>query len=75
MLGSLQETIQITVVACVSAAGYCTPPMVVWDRKNLSIELVKGEDTFYGLSENGWMDGYGTIFLAILHQLDQYCSL
>ena len=33
---------QITVVACVSAAGYCIPPMVVWDRKNLSVELVEG---------------------------------
>ena len=49
---------QITVVACVSAAGYCIPPMVVWDRKNLNVDLVEGEvpGTFYGLSENGWMD-------------------
>ena len=49
---------QITVVGCVSAAGYCIPPMVIWDRKQLSIELTEGEvpGTFYGLSDNGWMD-------------------
>lgn len=34
---------QITVVACVSAAGYCIPPMVIWDRKKLSLELTAGE--------------------------------
>lgn len=49
---------QITVVACVSAAGYCIPPMVIWDRKILSPELTHGEvpGTIYGLSKNGWMD-------------------
>ena len=49
---------QITVVACVSAAGYCIPPMVIWDRKKLSLELTAGEvpGTFYGLSDKGWMD-------------------
>ena len=31
-VGSGYKT-QIIVVACVSAAGYCVPPMVVWDRK------------------------------------------
>lgn len=32
--------------------------MVVWDRKQLSLELTEGEvpGTFYGLSEKGWMD-------------------
>ena len=49
---------QITVVVCVSAAGYCIPPMVIWDRKILSPELTHGEvpGTIYGLSKNGWMD-------------------
>ena len=49
---------QITVVACVSAAGYCIPPMVIRDRKKLSLELTAGEvpGTFYGLSDKGWMD-------------------
>ena len=49
---------QITVVACVNAAGYCISPMVIWDRKKLSLELTAGEvpGTFYGLSDKGWMD-------------------
>ena len=56
-IGSGDKT-QITVVACVSAAGYCIPPMVIWDRKFLSPELTHGEipGTIYGLSKNGWMD-------------------
>ena len=41
-IGSGDKT-QITVVACVSAAGYCIPPMVIWDRKILSPELTDGE--------------------------------
>ena len=49
---------QVTVVGCTNAAGYCIPPMVIWDRKTLSAELTEGEvpGTFYGLSDNGWMD-------------------
>ena len=49
---------QITVVACVSAGGFCIPPMVIFDRKQLSTELTVGEvpGTFYGLSNKGWMD-------------------
>lgn len=49
---------QITVVSCVSAAGYAMPPMVIFDRKTLSPGLTKGEvpGTMYGLSSNGWID-------------------
>ena len=49
---------QITVVGCVSAAGYCIPPMVIWDRKTLHPDMAIGEvpGTLYGLSSNGWMD-------------------
>ena len=56
-IGSGDKT-QITVVACVSAAGYCIPPMVIWDRKILAPELTVGEvpGTIYGLSKSGWMD-------------------
>ena len=56
-IGSGDKT-QITVVACVSAAGYCVPPMLIWDSKILSPELTLGEvpGTVYGLSKNGWMD-------------------
>ena len=49
---------QVTIVACVSAAGFCMPPMVIWDRKTLAPELTQGEvpGTIYGLSGSGWMD-------------------
>ena len=51
--------VQITVLACVSASGYSLPPMIVFKRKGLTEELIRGEvpDTIYGLSESGWMDG------------------
>ena len=50
---------QITVMACVNAAGSSIPPMVVFKRSNLTEDLIQGEvpDTLYGLSKNGWMDG------------------
>lgn len=46
---------QVTIVACVSAAGFCMPPMMIWNRKVLSPELTCGEveGTMYGLSGNG----------------------
>ena len=49
---------QITVLACGSASGYTIPPMVIFDRKSLKPEMTIGEvpGTFYGLSDNGWMD-------------------
>ena len=56
-VGSGDKT-QITVVASISVAGFCVPPMVIWDRKTFAPELTVGEipDTIYGLSSNGWMD-------------------
>ena len=49
---------QVTVVGCVSAAGYCIPPMVIWDRKTLHPDITKDElpGTLYGLSSKGWID-------------------
>ena len=49
------EKAQITVLACGSAAGYCIPPMVIFDRKSLKPEMTIGEvpSTFYGLSQSG----------------------
>lgn len=49
---------QVTVVGCISAAGFSIPPMVVWDRKTLHPDMTAGEvpGTFYGLTSNGWMD-------------------
>ena len=49
---------QITVMACASASGYSIPPMVIFDRKHLQVEMTMGEvpGTFYGLSDSGWMN-------------------
>ena len=49
---------QMTVVGCVSAAGYCIPPMVILDRKTLHPDMTIGElpGTIYGLSSKGWID-------------------
>ena len=75
-IGSGDKT-QITVVACVRAAGYCIPPMVIWDW-----ELTHGEvpGTIYGLSKMGgliWNSltyGLPTIFCALHPQSDQFYS-
>lgn len=50
---------QITVLGCISAAGRCMPPLVIFQRKALNGGLVDGEipGTMYGLSRRGWMDG------------------
>ena len=44
---------QVTVMACVSAAGSSIPPMVVFKRGNLTEDLIQGEvpDILYGLSK------------------------
>ena len=49
---------QITVVACVNAAGYCMPPLVILDRVSLPAYFHVGEvpGTKYGLSRKGWID-------------------
>ena len=49
---------QVTIVACISAAGLCMPPMVIWDSKNTSHRTLHGEvpGTIYGK----WVDGNGT---------------
>ena len=51
---------QISVLACVSAAGQCLPPMIIWYRQSLKPELVKGEvpGTIYELSKK--VDGSRT---------------
>ena len=49
---------QITVLACASASRQVVPPMVVFSGKNFNHALSEGEvpDTFYGMSDSGWMD-------------------
>ena len=45
-------------VACVSASGFCIPPLVIINRKSLpsyyKVDEVPG--TKYGLSARGWID-------------------
>ena len=49
---------QITVLACTSAAGTVIPPFVIFNRKTLPPELVRGEvpGSIYGLSSKGWIN-------------------
>ncbi len=49
---------QITIVACTNAAGYCIPPMVIWNVKTMNANMVVGSvrGTVHAHSENGWMD-------------------
>ena len=49
---------QITVIACVSAAGTTMPPFVIFDAKSLNVEWTEGElpGITYGLSDRGWID-------------------
>ena len=49
---------QITVVACVSAAGKSIPPMVIFDAAKLNPAWTKSEvrGTKYGVNSNGWMN-------------------
>ena len=65
---------QITVMACVSAAGFAMPPMIIFDRKGLNPEWTEGEISCsrYGLNESGWInsdlfDGwYEEVFLKLI---------
>ena len=49
---------QLTVLACVGAAGYAIPPYVIFDRVTWNPKLAEGEvpGSLYGLSRNGWID-------------------
>ena len=48
---------QVTVVACVSAAGQTIPPLIIWKRRTMSPDMAVGElpGTQYGFSDSGWM--------------------
>ena len=39
--------------------GLCDAPFIIFDRKNLKVEMTSGEvlGTMYGTSDNGWIDG------------------
>lgn len=50
---------QVTILACVSAGGYCMPPLVIFNSRTLQTGMDIGEvpGTMYGLSETGWING------------------
>lgn len=52
------DKMQVTIVACASAAGTVFPPMVIFKGERLNHEYTKGEvpGTLYGMSPNGWID-------------------
>ena len=54
------DKIQITVVACVSAAGSFMPPMVILDCKTLPPQFTDGEvpGIAYGMSARGWTNSW-----------------
>ena len=49
---------QISIAACVSAAGQTLPPFIIWKGKSMSPEVAIGElpGTEYGLSDSGSMN-------------------
>ena len=65
---------QITVMACVSAAGYALLPMIIFDRKGLNPDWTEGEvpGARYSLNESGWIDSnlfdgwYQEVFLKFI---------
>ena len=74
---------RVTVLACVNAAGYAIPNLVIYARANLTKLLYQGEipGTMYALSPgSGWMDGvtfyewFEHHFWSMLHLEDPYCS-
>jgi hypothetical protein len=48
----------ITFVCCSSASGRYVPPMIIYPRKNLKIELTEGAPpgSIYACQENGWIN-------------------
>jgi hypothetical protein len=49
---------QLTALACVSAGGYCIPPMLIFNRKGLGEGMDDGAipGTLFAFSPNGWID-------------------
>ena len=65
---------RVTVLACVNAAGYAIPPLVIYARANLTKALYQGEipGTIYALSPgSGWMDG-STFYEWFEHHFLEY---
>ena len=54
----LEKKGQVTALPCVSAAGYCIPPMLIFNRKGLREGMDDGAipGTLFAFSPNGWID-------------------
>ena len=70
---------QLTEMACTCAAGYFTPPMIIFGRKKFIDSWANGEvpGTLYGLSQNAWINsqqfhGWFQHFLSMLHKNVHY---
>ena len=51
---------QITIMSCISAAGYAIPPCIIFQHKRKVDDYLRvGEvpDTYYNVSDSGWMNG------------------
>jgi len=48
----------VTFVCCVNASGRYIPPLVIYPRKNLKMELTEGAPpgSIFGCQENGWIN-------------------
>ena len=66
----------ITISGYASATGHAVPPMVIFAGKNFKSVLSKGEvwATLYGMSQNGWMDGSGTLYRMVPTPFSWACS-
>lgn len=49
---------QVTVLSCVSAGGFCLPPMIIFNRKGLGEGMDDGivPGTLFAFSPKGWID-------------------
>ena len=55
---SCERDRNITFVCCVSASGQYVPPLIIYPRKNLKLELTEGAapGSIFACQENGWIN-------------------
>jgi hypothetical protein len=56
-LTSAERGCLITVVACMNASGHCVPPLIVFPRKNMQVELMDGTapGSIHARHISGWI--------------------
>ena len=62
----------MTVIVSCSAAGHYIPPLLIWPRKRMAEQLMKGTppDSIGAVSDSGWTDG--NIFLVWLKHFQKW---